>query len=303
MATEPNSRFITADGMGMSMGIFDRIRQGFTLLLDSLRLMRNNPRLLLFPIVGGISGLAFLVVFLGITFGAMQFQPEGAILGGLLVAYLTMTFVSTFFTAGLVHQARHAMHGGDVSIRAGLAGAWQVKGRLFLWSLIAATVGALLNGMQNSDSRSSRGLGAIFGIAWTLMTFFIVPVIVFERAGLRGMFKRSAGTFKDTWGETPIGLGGVQVVSGIIAVPSVAVGFLLIESVSTLAGIAVIVAGVAVAFLVGQTLQGVVKTALYVYATEDTAPPEFDNVDFEQLPGDGDATNRGTGGGLTDGRI
>lgn len=279
------------------MSIFDRLRQGITLLIDSLHLMRNHPRLLAFPLIGGLAGVAFLTLFLGITFGAMQFQPTGAFLIGLIFAYLGMTFISTLFTAGLVHQTRHAMYEGTVSVRAGLAGAWEVKGRLLVWSIIAATVGAVLNSSQESGSRSSAGLGALFGIAWTLLTFFIVPVIVFERAGLRDMFTRSASTFKDTWGETPIGLGGVQLVSLVIALPAVGVGILIHNTVQPILGIAIVVAGVATAFLVSQTLQGVIKTALYMYATEDTAPPEFDNVDFEALPGDGDATKvSGTGG-------
>lgn len=277
------------------MGIFDRISQGFTLLVDSLRLLRHNPRLLLFPLIGGIAGLSFLVLFLGITFGALTTEPEGAIIVGLFLAYIPMTFVSAFFTAGLVHQSRRAMGGGEVSIRAGLAGAWQVKGKLLIWALIAATVGAILNGMQDSSSRTSSGLGALFGIAWTLMTFFVVPVIVFERTSVFGMFSRSASTFKETWGETPISLGGVQLVNLVVALPFVVPGFLLLEAGSIPLGVGLVVVGVAMAFLVSQTLQGVVKTALYVYATEGTTPREFDNVDFDKLPGDGDATFTASG--------
>lgn len=280
------------------MSVFDRIKQGITLLIDSLRLMRNNPRLLLFPIVAGLSGLAFLLVFLGITFGAMQFQPDGAILAGLLIAYLGMTFISTFFTAGLVHQSRQAMAGGDVSIMDGLAGAWQVKWRLFVWSLVAATVGAILNGAQDSNSSAGRGIGAIFGIAWTLMTFLIVPVIVFERTSFRGMFTRSASAFKETWGETPIGLGGVQLVGLVVALPFLGLGYLVFTTVHAVTGIGIIVAGVALSFLISQTLQGVIKTALYVYATEGVSPSEFDNVDFDDLPGDGNATRSMSTGGM-----
>ena len=269
------------------MGLFERLQQGYTLLIDSIRLMRNNPRLMLFPAVAGIAGLAFLFVFLGITFGTMAFRPEGGFLLGLLLAYLGMTFLSTFFTAGLVHQTRVAMDGGDVSIRAGLAGAWEVKWRLFIWSVIAATIGAILNGTSESGSRAGRGLGAIFGIAWTLMTFFIVPVIVFERTGLVEMFKRSGSTFKDTWGETPISLVGVQLVAIIIGIPFVFVGYLTFTAASPIFGIGVIIAGVAISFLIVQTLEGVIKTSLYFYAKEGTAPSEFDNVDFATLPEEG----------------
>jgi hypothetical protein len=34
--------------------------------------------------------------------------------------------------------------------------------------------------------------------------------------------------------------------------------------------------------LLGKTLTGVAKTALYVYATEDTAPEYFEDMEFRQ---------------------
>jgi len=38
-------------------------------------------------------------------------------------------------------------------------------------------------------------------------------------------------------------------------------------------------------YLVGQTVQGIAKTALYVYAAEGLVPSEFDNFDFETMGG------------------
>lgn len=271
------------------MSVFDRVKQGITLLIDSIDLIRNHPRLALFPLVGGLAGLGFLGLFLAVTFGAMAFRPSGAFILAFLFAYLAMTFISTYFTAGLVHQTRRVIEGDEVSIRDGLAAAWGVKGRLFIWSLIAATVGILLN--SKNDSRGGGALGVIFGVAWTLMTFLIVPVIVFERTSVTEMFKRSAGAFKQTWGETPIGLGGVQVVSAVVALPIAGFGYLLL-SVSPALGIGLIVAGIALGFLLAQTLEGVIKTVLYLYATEGKTPREFDNVDFEALPQDTQRSGR-----------
>jgi hypothetical protein len=67
-----------------------------------------------------------------------------------------------------------------------------------------------------------------------------------------------------------------------------------------LLGVAVLLVGALLAFLLAQTLQGVVKTALYFYATEGTKPDEFGDVDFDRLAGDDDSrrtpTQRQTGG-------
>lgn len=272
------------------MGILDRISRGITLTIDSIHVLRHHPRLMVFPLISAITGILFLGIFLGVTFGAMRIAPEGGVLLVLFLVYLVLTFVTTFFTAGLVHQTRHVLDGGEPTLSAGVDAAWSVKTRLFVWALIAATIGLIINGMENSDSRGSRVLGSIFGVAWTLLTFFIIPVIVFEKTSVKGMFSRSVGTFKQTWGETPISLIGVQLISILVGIPLFFIGFIALSA-NTVIGIGLILVGVLVAFLVAQTLEGIIKTTLYLYATEGKRPPEFDNVDFDQLAAPESATS------------
>ena len=265
------------------MSLLTRLKMGLVLTKDSVLLIRHHPRLALFPIVSGIAGLVFLALFLGIAFGIARISPEGGVLVGLLVIYFGLTFISTFFTAGLVHQTRSAIGDGTVSLEAGLAAAWERKTPIAIWSIIAATVGILINMIESSDSRVARLFGAIFGVAWTLMTFFIVPVIVFERTSTKGMFKRSAGTFKETYGETPVSLIAIQLVSLAVAVPFVLVAFGLFSTGIATVAIPILLVGIGLSFIVTQTLQGVVKTSLYLYASEGIKPSEFDDVDFDDL--------------------
>ena len=279
------------------MGILDRLKTGLVLTKDSLLVMRHHPKLFLFPVISGIAGLAFLVTFLGLTFGVAAVAPQEATLIVLVPLYFILTFISTFFAAALVHQTRSALSGGEVDLREGVAAAWDRKVPLAIWSIIAAVVGAIINGLQNSDSTASRGIGTAFAIAWTVATFFVVPVIVFERAGTFEMFKRSGSEFKSTWGETTISLVGVQVVSFVVALPFALIG-LAFYPISVIITIAFVLAGALASFLVSQTLQGVIKTTLYLYSTEGVEPEEFENVDFEGLAKDrkGGAKTAPTGG-------
>lgn len=280
------------------MGVLHRLKMGLVLTKDSLALIRHNPRLILFPLVSGVAGLAFLAIFLGITFGLAQTgQPELGVIVGLFLTYLGLTFISSFFTAGLVHQTRESLEGYEPSVRAGLEAAWEVKGPLFIWSAIAATVGVLINMLENSNSTVARIVGVVFGLAWTVLTFFVIPAIVFERASTAGMFKKSAGTFKRTWGETPISLVAINVVGIVAALPAVLLGIAVIEALFVV-GVALILTGVLMGFLLSQTLQGVVKTALYFYATEGTKPAEFGNVDFEDLANESATGSRARSGQL-----
>lgn len=276
------------------MGLFNRLKMGVVLTKDSLLVIRHNPRLILFPIVSGVAGLAFLALFLGITFGLAQFDPEGGMIVGLFLAYLILTFVSSFFTAGLVHQTREVLAGGDSSLKVGLSAAWERKLPLLIWSLIAATIGVIINGLENADSRVAQVVGVLFSVAWTLMTFFIIPVIVFERPSTVGMFKESARKFKQTYGETPVSLVGIQLISFVIALPVFLVGFVFFTIDLVFLAVGFFLLGAAVSFIVSQTLSGVVKTALYFYAEEGKKPEEFDNVDFDNLSAEQD---RGFGAG------
>jgi len=40
---------------------------------------------------------------------------------------------------------------------------------------------------------------------------------------------------------------------------------------------------VSIGLLVGKALSGIARTALYLYATQDTAPERFDDVDFNKI--------------------
>lgn len=121
--------------------LLTRFKMGLVLTKDSLLVIRHNPRLMLFPAISAVAGLAFPVLFLGITFGLAQISPEGGTLIGLFLVYLVLTFVSMFFTAALVHQTREVFDGNDVSLGAGMEAAWDRKAPILVWSVIAATRG------------------------------------------------------------------------------------------------------------------------------------------------------------------
>lgn len=273
------------------IGIFSRLKTGLTLTRDSLSVLKHHPDLMLFPLAGGIVSLLFgamlyLTVFIGGLVGT------GVEYVALFAFYFTTTFLASFFTAALVYSVNDAFHGRNPTLRNGMAAAWEMKGPLAVWSVISAIVGVLLNSLENSDSGLARIAASLFALGWTVTTFFIIPVIVFEDVSTTEMFTKSAGAFRDTWGETlgaGFGIGLVQLVGGLLGVTVVlAIGsglFVIVPAV----GISVVVLGVigvvVVVYLVGQTVQGITKTALYLYAAEGTVPDEFDNFEFTTLGG------------------
>lgn len=272
------------------MGLKQRLKTGIVLTKESTSVVQEYPQLLLFPIVSGLASLLFIGLLVTPMFGAAAASsaelPTSVLMLGAGVLYLGVAFITAFFAAALVHQTRAAIGGDEPSVRAGLKGAWAVKGPLFVWALISATVGLILDAIQeSSESIIGQILSALVGVAWTLLTFFVVPVIVFENPSVRDMFSRSGETFKQTYGETPISLAGTTIIGmlcgSILMLPGLGLLFGVGGTIG-FAGIPLAIAGIAVAQLVSTTLRGIVKTALYFYATEGERPDGFEEV-FDTL--------------------
>lgn len=286
------------------MGVLGRLKTGLVLTKQSVGVLRDNPRLTVFPVVSGAASLAFVAALLTPLLGAVVLDVDGpvAVLGLVTLAglYLGTAFLSTFFAAALVDQTRAVLDGREPSLRAGVRAAWGVKRQLFAWALISATVGLILNSIsESSDSVVAQVLSAVVGMAWTVLTFFVVPVVVFERPSLREMFTRSGETFKETYGETPVSLVGINVIAALAGVPLLGPGAYALFALDMLVvGVPLLVAGVAVVQLVSYTLGGIVKTGLYFYATEKSRPDEFGSVFDELDTGGGSATGGRSGPGF-----
>ena len=276
------------------------------------RVLRAHPKLLVFPLFGGLSGVAFIAtLFGGLLLTDSVHDPGLVLYGALFVAYLVETFVASFFTAALVVATRTIFHGEDPSIRGSLAAAWQRKLPLLAWSLIAALVGVLIRLIESEDNLVAQVLAGVFAVAWSVMTYFVVPVIVFRDPSLTEMFSESATTFKNTWGESIGAMATIDVFSFLLALAGLGLGALTFvvtagTGIQLLAAVVIGGSGFVFGLLVGKALSGVAKTALYVYATERTAPEFFDDMDFGAFGGNTSASTRGIGdrfGGSGGGRI
>lgn len=281
----------TNASMNTRLGFFDRLKTGWTLTKDSLGVISDHPKLLVFPLLAGISAVVFFVLL----FFPLLFAE---VLGGgtefvvLFALYFLTTFVSTYFSAALVYASNEAFHGREPGIKKSMRAINDRLGPIAVWAIISATVSVVLRALEDSDNPLASILGALFALGWSIMTFFIVPVIVFEDVSTTSMFKESGRTFKETWGET-LGAGfGISAIVLAIGLVFVAAAVALAAPVAAAfpgAGIALgavlVLLAVVFTYLLSQTIWGVAKTALYVYAKEGVEPSQFDNFDFETLGG------------------
>ncbi|MEF8779806.1 MAG: DUF6159 family protein [Haloferacaceae archaeon] len=273
------------------VGFVDRLKTGWTLTKDSVGVIREYPKLLAFPLLAGVSGVFFLMIFFlplviaDVVGGGLEYVV-------LFALYFVTTFVSTYFSAALVYAANEAFHGREPGLRDSMRAVRGSLGPIVVWSLLSATVSLLLRALEESDNPVASILRTVFAVGWSITTFFIVPVIVFEDVTATSMFERSGATFRNTWGET-LGAGfGITAVVGalgiVLVVAAIAVSLPAL-AVFPGAGLPLAVVLVALAmvftYLISQTVWGIAKTALYVYAEEGVTPAQFDDFDFETLEG------------------
>jgi len=256
----------------------------------SISVIRKDKELLLLPI---ISATAMVLLILSIIlplsyFGMVESNAGYAIYFGL---YFALAFISIYFNVAIIAIATIRLKGGDPTLKDGIRTANRNLGSIAKWAVISATVGLLLRILRNYLQREAGILGSIFAFvaetAWALMTFFILPVLIFEDQPMIASIKRSGSLFKKTWGETMVAgfvLMLVFLAFTLLCIIPIAVGaYLLFVVGSFFLGMTLIVIGVCALVIVismNFAAQGVLTAALYIYATEGKIPEDFSGASF-----------------------
>jgi len=157
------------------------------------------------------------------------------------------------------------VQGEDPTLREGLAAARAARGRILVWGTVAATVGVLVEQVERHSSPAGGMLARISEFGWALATFSVVPVLVFEDRPIRETLTRSGQLFRDTWGEAGVASAGGGLLAALVGALGV-VAFIGLPSVAGSLALYVVALAVAAA-----ALGGVVRGALYLYATEGAA--------------------------------
>jgi hypothetical protein len=170
------------------------------------------------------------------------------------------------------------MNGKDPTFSDGITNAVRHLPKIAVWALISATIGVILSIIRDKSNVVGQFVSAILGVAWTLLTFFVIPVMIFEERGVFESIKESAVLFRRTWGETVVGQSGITLVFGLVAVAGLVPVFLALLTGNTpviMAVIGLYLVLVVILAIIGSALQGIFNTALYLYAKNGTVPAAF----------------------------
>lgn len=270
--------------------MFDKFSRSWTLVKASAAVLRSDKELLVFPLLSGLAAMVVVATFLVPVFALKIFENGlgvgGAILGFLF--YLCLYFITFFFNAALVGAAIIRLEGGDPTLADGFNAAKSRLGPILGYAAIAATVGVLLQALKNKDNNFLvRMIGSGLGVAWTLSTFLVVPVLVQQNIGPVEAIKESVRLLKRTWGENAIGNVGLGLAFGLVIFGVIAIGLLLAFLAASASGalaVTIIVITVVAAVALGvvqSALSAIYSAALYRFATVGEAPQGFEALGLQ----------------------
>jgi hypothetical protein len=252
---------------------------------SSFTVLMQEKRLLLFPI---FSGICTMIILLSFFFPLLFFEsswvdsiqtgiPDTAFYVLIFLFYFVNYFIMIFFNAAAVVSAIYVMRGGTPSISQALKIVMGRIGALTGWALIAATVGLIINSLENQSDRFGSLFTGILGLSWTVVSFLVLPILVIENKGPVESLKESARMLKNSWGEQLLGHFSFGLFFFILMIPGMAfVGSMFIAGDATgylALGIFVIYA--IFLAMIQWILQSIYMGAVYMYVRDDRIPDNF----------------------------
>tara|TARA_B100000029_G_scaffold139372_1_gene134488 strand:- start:2580 stop:3356 length:777 start_codon:yes stop_codon:yes gene_type:complete len=249
--------------------------------------LKKDKELIFFPIMAAFSVLALAFVFWSMGLIDIQEEQTSGTSFSDFIPEIILLFVANFFivlfNSALISGALHRLRGGDPNVGSAMNHALKHIHHIFIWSIIVTIVAiliAIVKGDRREGSFVRQILGSMLQYGWTMMTFFVVPIIVAENMAPISAIKKSSSLFKQTWGDqvtANFGFGIIQILAIMI---SGAIGWFFGLLNPTL-GIGIGVMFAAISVSVVYTLEGIYKAALYEFALGEK-PLEFEQHDLSR---------------------
>ena len=250
--------------------MIERLKNSWELVKASGRVLQADTELLLFPVFSGIALILVTATFiLPLALGGLATGRGGGLAVGGYVIFLLFYFVQytviIFFNSALVGAALIRLRGGDPTVGDGISIALKNLSSILGYALIAASVGLILKVIRDKAGFIGKILAAAGGIAWSLATYLVVPVLVARGVGPIDAVKESTSILKRTWGEQIAGVVGIGFVfRSIEAVLGAPLAVIILTA-------GLVVLGYILLATVSSALKGVYSAALYQFATTGEA--------------------------------
>jgi hypothetical protein len=282
--------------------MFERFSAGFSAAQDCWEVLKSDKKLIVLPFLSGLFCLVVLASFVvplavlkpHVLDPVLQQNPAAGakqepiwLYGVAFLFYFCNYAVIYFFNSALVCCAIFHFRGRPITVTEGLQAAGRRLPQILAWALVSATVGVLLKIVENAHEKAGAIISAVLGTAWTIVTYFVVPVLVVERVGPFEAIRRSSRILRDTWGQAlggRMGLGWFLLPFWLIALVMGVAGVFLMQTNVPL-GILLCALTVLYGMILGlmhSALETILLAALYLYATQGEVPEGMSQKTFKK---------------------
>ncbi len=274
-----------------------RLKTAWLLMKQSFRVLTINKQLIKYPLMAGIFSLLLALIFIAVIVlakdafvyeaedafgdGTFHFTPLGMAAG--FVYYVLVFFAINFYNAALTAHVLDIFRGTSGTYKSYLKRAWAKKTQLFVYTLITASVGIILQAIEQRSRILGWIVSRFLGALWSLANLFTVPIIVESDSSASSAIKQSTKLFVSRWGENiagRIGFGGIVFLLYLLCIFPVFYVLLMLGSLAGTYGfIAALVVLLVLSVLVVAVevaASSILNAALYVYARYQQIPAAFD---------------------------
>lgn len=276
-------------------------RRSGELLKQSFRVLRSDKQLLIFPLISAVTCFVVLLSFAApfliaaMSGGIADQHGKPEISSGMRAVGFALTFlfyfvtytIVVFFNTALVSCAMERFDGRTPTLSSGMRAATALLPQILGWALLSATVGTILRAIEERVGFLGKLLTALGGAAWSIATYFVVPVLVVEKAGPLTAVKRSVAVLSKNWGTavvSNVGLGLINIGLFLLCLVPVAGGgaisIWLQHWIPVAIGGFFTILAIVLFSLVTSAMNMILVAALYRFAAAGTVPAGFVEADM-----------------------
>jgi len=267
-----------------------RIARTQAIMSAAWQILREDKTLLLLPVASSASLMLLTASFavpaiLGALTGTSvsgelpMFESWSYV--GMFLFYVVTYGVAIFFNAALAICVLRKLEGRQATILDGLREALSCFPQILGWALVSATIGVVLKAIERRSGFVGNMVARVLGLAWTVATFLVVPVLVAERKGPLEAIQVSVQLLRKTWGEDLLAGLGFGLLYFFWAIPGAFAFVIGAGMIATHPILAIAIMVLAILYfpllgLVLSTMSTIFDVVLYRYASTGTITPGFD---------------------------
>jgi hypothetical protein len=266
-----------------------RFKASLIITKESWSLLKKDKEMMMFPILSLIVSVIIIAIAGAVGFFMMlngnlkniENLKEGNYGIQLLIAfifYFVTVFVTIFFETGIITIVKGRLNNQDLTFSDGLKNSFRKSGKIAMWALVAATVGIILKAISERSGLLGKIVIWILGAAWSILTFFIAPILIVEELSIKDSLQKSAAIIKKVWGETVIVNVGVSLFFSLL----ILIGLIVFIAALFTMNVKIIIAAgilwvlwVIILAIISSTLNVIFRVVLYEYANSGVIPQGF----------------------------